>query len=405
MLLANRRYTQEAIETAEQVANEVNVRHAKWLVSMKYILDQSNVDNLLSLQGRYCEDVIFSEDERITRNQRILLECEQAKVVERREQVKARQNTHKRVVVDVTRHAEHMMIEKLLNTPIDKLFNGIPNFDHLASFAYSPSLSFSKLTTLTTLSHQLSSSILDLVTNPKFCERIGKSSKSATDAKIAIGQMGIENCRLLFPVLMARPMLKWSDANTKLIAPKMWQHMIVTANVTRMRLQDANFKEPDAGILIGVLRTVGQFLASNHFTHTFEDALVEMMLKYREQDMREEYYACAEVVANMSFLPKIIFELEGQLAKRVLESMDWPANAMFIKNAVIEDIDNVPVEERSIAGAALAQGRAFSIYDGLQHSNAFVEKHKPYWFAQVQMPGTSLKDIQARMPGRLTLSM
>ncbi|HDY7719943.1 TPA: hypothetical protein RQK05_001912 [Vibrio vulnificus] len=375
MLLANRRYTQEAIETAEQVANEVNVRHAKWLVSMKYLLDQSNVDNLLSLQGRYCEDVIFSEDERITRNQRILLECEQAKVVERREQVKARQNTHKRVVVDVTHHAEHMMIEKLLNTPIDKLFNGIPNFDHLASFAYSPSLSFSKLSTLTTLSHQLSSSILDLVTNPKFCERIGKSSKSAT------------------------------DANTKLIAPKMWQHMIVTANVTRMRLQDANFKEPDAGILIGVLRTVGQFLASNHFTHTFEDALVEMMLKYREQDMREEYYACAEVVANMSFLPKIIFELEGQLAKRVLESMDWPANAMFIKNAVIEDIDNVPVEERSIAGAALAQGRAFSIYDGLQHSNAFVEKHKPYWFAQVQMPGTSLKDIQARMPGRLTLSM
>nr|MCG6314182.1 hypothetical protein [Vibrio vulnificus] len=116
-------------------------------------------------------------------------------------------------------------------------------------------------------------------------------------------------------------------------------------------------------------------------------------------------YACAEVVANMSFLPKIIFELEGQLAKRVLESMDWPANAMFIKNAVIEDIDNVPVEERSIVGAALAQGRAFSIYDGLQHSNAFVEKHKPYWFAQVQMPGTSLKDIQARMPGRLTLSM
>ncbi|RZP72732.1 hypothetical protein D8T51_18385 [Vibrio vulnificus] len=55
--------------------------------------------------------------------------------------------------------------------------------------------------------------------------------------------------------------------------------------------------------------------------------------------------------------------------------------------------------------ANLAQGRAFSIYDGLQHSNAFVEKHKPYWFAQVQMPGTSLKDIQARMPGRLTLSM
>lgn len=405
MLLANRRYTHEAIQKAEQVSNEVNVRHAKWLISMKYLLDQANVDNLLSLQGRYCEDVIFSEQERVTRNQRILLECEQAKVVEKREQVKAKQQTHKRVIIEVSRHAEHLMVDKLLNSPIEKLFSGIPNFDHLASFAYSPSLSFSKLSTLTTLSHQLSSSILDLVSNPKFCERIGKSPKSVTDAKVAIGQLGIENCRLLFPVLMARPMLKWSDVNTKLIAPKMWQHMIVTANVTRMRLQDASFKEPEAGILIGVLRTVGQFLISNHFSHTFEDALVETMLKYREQDMREEYYACAEVVSNMSFLPKVVFDLESKLSRRVLDSMDWPANAMYIKNAVIEDLDNVPVDKRSLAGAALAQGRAFSIYDGLNRSSAFVEKHKPYWFAQVQMPGAALKEIQTRMPGKLTLSM
>lgn len=312
MLLANRRYTHEAIQKAEQVSNEVNVRHSKWLISMKYLLDQANVDNLLSLQGRYCEDVIFSEQERVTRNQRILLECEQAKVVEKREQVKAKQQTHKRVIIEVSRHAEHLIIDKLLNSPIEKLFSGIPNFDHLASFAYSPSLSFSKLSTLTTLSHQLSSSILDLVSNPKFCERIGKSSKSVTDAKVAIGQLGIENCRLLFPVLMARPMLKWSDVNTK---------------------------------------------------------------------------------------------LKSKLSRRVLDSMDWPANAMYIKNAVIEDLDNVPVDKRSLAGAALAQGRAFSIYDGLNRSSAFVEKHKPYWFAQVQMPGAALKEIQTRMPGKLTLSM
>ncbi|KGK16947.1 HDOD domain-containing protein [Vibrio navarrensis] len=404
MLLANRRYTKEAVDIAEQVANEVEVRHAKWLVSIKYLLDQSNVDSLLSLQGRYCDDVIFSENERITRNQRILLECEQARVKEKRERVQDRQNTLKRVVADVSRHTEHLLVKKLLSNPIDKLFNGIPHFDHLASFAYSPSLSFSKLSTLTTLSHQLSSSVVDLVSNPKFCERIGKAAKGVSDAKVAIGQIGIENCRLLFPVLMARPMLKWSDANTKLIAPKMWQHMIVTANVTRMRLSDAGFKEPDVGILLGVLRTVGQFLIANHFTHTFEDALVETMIKYREQDKREEYYACAEVMANISFLPKVIHELEAQLSQRVLDSLDWSPNSIFVKTAVQEDLDKVPVENRSIAGAALAQARAYSIYDGLNQSNAFVEKHKPYWFARVQMPGSALKEIQARVPGRLMLS-
>lgn len=123
MLLANRRYTKEAVDIAEQVANEVEVRHAKWLVSIKYLLDQSNVDSLLSLQGRYCDDVIFSENERITRNQRILLECEQARVKEKRERVQDRQNTLRKVVADVSRHTEHLLVKKLLSNPIDKLYN------------------------------------------------------------------------------------------------------------------------------------------------------------------------------------------------------------------------------------------------------------------------------------------
>ncbi len=285
-MLTKKTYTQEAIDIASKVSKEVEIRHAKWLVSMKYLVDQTEVDDLLSLQGRYCDDVIFNEDERITRNQRILLMCEQERVQERRQVVEDKQKTLRKVVRDVSRVAERMLISKLESYPIDKLCGGIPLFDHFASFAYSPSLSFSKLGTLTTLSHQLNSTIVDLISNPKFCERLGRKPKGAPDAKVAIGQIGIENCRLLFPVLMARPMLKWADQNTKLIAPKMWQHLVVTANVTRMRLQSAGVREPDAGILIGVLRTLGNFVIVNHFTYTFEDALVEVMLNYRKAEKK-----------------------------------------------------------------------------------------------------------------------
>jgi len=70
LLLTKKTYTQEAIDIASKVSKEVEIRHAKWLVSMKYLVDQTEVDDLLSLQGRYCDDVIFNEDERITRNQR-----------------------------------------------------------------------------------------------------------------------------------------------------------------------------------------------------------------------------------------------------------------------------------------------------------------------------------------------
>ncbi|CAH1550517.1 HDOD domain-containing protein [Vibrio rotiferianus] len=405
MLLTKKTYTQEAIDIASKVSKEVEIRHAKWLVSMKYLVDQTEVDDLLSLQGRYCDDVIFNEDERITRNQRILLMCEQERVQERRQVVEDKQKTLRKVVRDVSRVAERMLISKLESYPIDKLCGGIPLFDHFASFAYSPSLSFSKLGTLTTLSHQLNSTIVDLISNPKFCERLGRKPKGVPDAKVAIGQIGIENCRLLFPVLMARPMLKWADQNTKLIAPKMWQHLVVTANVTRMRLQSAGVREPDAGILIGVLRTLGNFVIVNHFTYTFEDALVEVMLNYRKAEKKEEYYACADIKANTAFLPKVIHEMEASITRRILESYDWPKASLHIKNAIIEDLDNIPILERSDHGAALAQAKAYSIYEGLTKSSAFVDKHKPFWFANVQMSGEALKEVRSRIPGKLTLTM
>ncbi|MDF2152225.1 HDOD domain-containing protein [Vibrio sp. CAU 1672] len=404
MLLTNKTYTQEAIDTALKIANEVELRHAKWLVNRKYLLEQSQVDNLLSLQGRYCDDVIFNEDERITRNQRILLMCEQARVKERNQRVENRQKTLKSVVADVTRVAEQMLIQKLNQMPMEKLCGEVADFAHFSSIAYSPSLSFTKLSTLTTLSHRLSATIVDLVSNPKFCERLGRQTKNVQDAKVAIGLLGIENCRMLFPVLMARPMLKWGDHNTKFIVPKMWQHLIVTSNVTRMRLQDADIRNPDAGVLIGVLRCLGQFVIANHFTLTFEDALIEVMLNYRNHDRKEEYYACADVVANPAFLPKVIYQMEGIVTRRILDSMDWPSNAMYIKDAVLEDLDKVPVLERSSYGAALAQAKAYSIFDGLSRSNAFVEAHKPFWFANVQISAQALKETRARMPGKMILA-
>jgi hypothetical protein len=36
---------------------------------------------------------------------------------------------------------------------------------------------------------------------------------------------------------MSQQLIKWSDDNIKSIVPKVWQHLVVTANSTRMRLQ------------------------------------------------------------------------------------------------------------------------------------------------------------------------
>ena len=406
MLLANKNYTPEVIEISRKISINVEKHFNKWLVSPKFKLKQTTVDTLLSLENRYCDSVIFDENDRISHNQRILLRCEQDRVSARREKVVAKQKTLRYVIDDVCNSASELMIEKLEQTLMSSLFSELPDFNHFAGVAYSSSLNFSKLHQISAESRPLSSSLIEFVSNPEFTEKYGKKSKVVLDPKVAARQIGIENCKLLFPLLMSQQLIKWSDDNIKPIVPKVWQHLVVTANTTRMRLQETSVKEPDAGILLGVLRTLPLFVICNHFSATFEDALVKTMLGYRDaSDKHDEYYACTEVIPNTQFLESMVEILDTKLLKKLVDYIDWSPNNQFIKRALLEEVHDIPILERSVYGAALSQGRKFSIFEALENSELFNIKHRPYWFSTVQMSVATMEQMQARIPGKLTTNM
>ncbi|MCG9597439.1 HDOD domain-containing protein [Vibrio sp. Isolate25] len=405
LLLTNKKYNEEANQLAGAIAASTRERYAKWLVSIKYVLDQSDVDSVLSRQSEFCDTVILNEKERVMKNQRLLLECESSKVEERRQAAEARQKIHESVIGDISKLATEGMIEKLAELEVLKLFGRFPDFSYFLSIAYSPSVSYSKLDVLAVNDNQLKNNLFELCRNPKFCARLGKTVRSFTDTKMAIGLLGIDNSRVLFPILMVKPLLRWDEPTTKLIAPKLWQHMILTANVTRIRLEDAGVKSPEQGIAIGILRTISQFAIVNNFPMMFEDTLVERMQFYRDKNRREEYYACAEIKPIMSVLPDVILGLESLLTRKVVEHIEWSPRNIHLKNALLEDLDDIPILERSPYGVALAQAQAYSIYDALDRSSVFVNKHKPFWFANVQMPPEALKAIRNCNPGRIDLSV
>ncbi|MGD8111800.1 HDOD domain-containing protein [Vibrio sp. TRT 17S01] len=403
MLITNKTYNQEANELADKITLMTKERYSKWLISHKYIVDQSDVDGVLSRQSEFCDTVIIKEAERVTENQRLLLECESARVEEKQKALIDRQKVFQSVVDEVTRYTEELMINRLSELNVLRLFGKFPDFSYFLEMAYSPSLTYSKLSTLITNDNQLKNNVVELVNNPKFCSRIGKSVRGIADPKVALGVLGIDNCKVLFPILMAKPLLRWHEKVTKAIAPKLWQHMILTANVTKLRLQDAELKNSEQGIALGVLRTISYFAIVNQFPQLFEDALIEKMQDFRNKDQREQYYACAEIKPTLKVLPNVIIKLEENLTRKVVESIEWTPFNIHLKNALLEDLDHVPVKERSDHGKALAQALAYSVYDSMDRSNAFVEKHKPFWFASVLMPPESLKKLRAVGAGKKLL--
>ncbi|WP_245609255.1 HDOD domain-containing protein [Vibrio pacinii] len=403
-IITQRRYSEEANAIADKVSAVTRARHAKWLVSRQFVLDQDNVDSSLSDQARYCDSVIGSERERITRNQRLLLECESARVKDKRQKQAQRQRVHAAVVQEVLAFTKASMEKQLLTMTPTQLFGRFPDFSYFADIAYSPSLGISKLSVLTTNDAMLKSEILSLVGNAQFLARLHREPKRVSDPNVAIGTLGIDNCVRLFPILMSKALVKWQEPAIKNIVPKLWQYMMVTANATCQRLEVAGWRYPHQGLLLGALHALGMFVVVNQYPRFFEEALINKMQAYRGQQRRDEYYACAEVSLDMSLLPELLMSLSKPLTQNIVEALSWSASSQPLRLALEEDINQVPVLERSLFGVALAQGSAFSTYDALERSQVFVDKHKPFWFANVQLAAKDLGVLSQSKMGRLQLS-
>ncbi|MEZ8545953.1 hypothetical protein AB6D12_00515 [Vibrio cyclitrophicus] len=127
------------------------------------------------------------------------------------------------------------------------------------------------------------------------------------------------------------------------------------------------------------------------------------MQQYRESNERDKYYACTDVTFDLSRLPSLLVTLSNRLTKHILETLPWSLSTLPLKVALEEELNQVPVLARSLFGVALAQGNAFALYDALESSRVFIEKHKPFLFANVQLSAKDLSVLSNAHLGRLEL--
>ncbi|MFC1503721.1 hypothetical protein ACFL53_05225, partial [Pseudomonadota bacterium] len=161
---------------------------------------------------------------------------------------------------------------------------------------------------------------------------------------------------------------------------------------------------PDEGVLIGILRSIALFSVCNHFSNCFDEAKETLMQDFRERQLREDYFSCFDITPKLVFLPEIIQNWEKKVTRRIVDYIDWSPRNLHLKNALLEDIEDVPVLDRSVHGAALGQARAFSIYDMMSRSNGFESQHASFWLANMQLDGKMLADIRKQNPGKFTFS-
>lgn len=401
VILCDKRYTPKSYQLAKNITSKVLSRYNQWVVSFKCLLDQSEADDLLGEHGVFAETVILSETERVTQYQRLLLEVEKHKVIEKRTAVAMKQKTHNKVSArakEVTKE----LFDKYLDEHSMGALKIPEGFGEFLSFAYTPALNFKRLYEVTLMNRGLTEGLIELANNREYCISMNKTPKNICCVKTAIGFIGIDTCKELFPLLMVKSSLRWDDRNIPLIAPKLWQSVILTANVTRMRLESAGSKEAAEGMVIGAFRHLGRFAINNLFTKISEDALIQVSQEYREAGQMPEYYACAEITPKPGILVDVFEKWADRLTRDMVERSNW-GRSLHLKKAIIEDLDGVDVLDRGLHGVALGQGNTFAIHHLMSQSNSFIAAHDVGFFANMLFDPLDYQVIKKQKPGKINL--
>ncbi|QFT39930.1 MULTISPECIES: HDOD domain-containing protein [Vibrio] len=399
-LMGRRRLSIHDRHKMEQLTSKVMTRYHLWLVNHKYALQHAD-DLFLDEQWTKYRG-LSEEDEAISqRFKRELLECEQASQSSRQDAHAEKLKVQSRVMQNVENTLKARLATLFQEADLSKLLNPVPDFSYLVSVAYQPSLSFSRLYPMCELNRALSKQVIHLAKSPRFSMKGTRRTTALDDPKVALAQLGIENCRRFLPLLMARPLATPTDGVMSSISNKVWQHLLVCANATHHRLEEAGVVSPEQGMLLGTIRHLGLLVVINHFQTQFEEALLQVMQDYRQSNCMTEYFACSEIKMPLVLLPQLLQRHERGIVERLIAHIDWGPSAMPLARALLEDLEDAPLDTRSIYGVALGQGRAFAVFDNMDKNQIFPTKFAPHWFANVRLSGEALSKLQQSHPGML----
>jgi len=364
-------------KSSEEIKELTEVQFLNWVISKNFRIENSMMrsENMV----KSYDSIILSEDERVSRNQRLLLECEKPRV----RQDRAKKTIEKTVLDGICKltkkKTKEILLMRINSLGIDELLNGKSSLFSFISFAYGEGMNFNKIMSLCEESEDLTKSIIDLVSDHSFCLQTNKKARTVKDLKTAIGIVGVDNCKMIMPAFIIKSIFNFNDKNTLKVVIKLWEESVLSANTSRIMFEDNNVRDPSVAILMGFLVSIGRFIIVDNFTKCHDEAAKITLDLFKKEKLIEEVFSVQDFPVSLHLLSEVIEKEEKELTKRVVKSLPWNSRTFSIRDALMEDLDNVPYDDRDHIGKILVKSKAISILEIMSKENAFIHIDKIFW--------------------------
>ncbi|PKF60283.1 hypothetical protein CW745_15675 [Psychromonas sp. psych-6C06] len=324
-------------------------------------------------------------------NKRILLDVEKERVMrekadkrlsDKRNALLTRyfQQSLLKVVNEKLSHIDTVILEQLQlrDSTVDlikKLLAGEPRYSVLASLLDNNIGTRNRL--------------LSLVASEDFMTELGRSPRQVRDIQSAVGLIGTDVLRYLVPAILFKYRINAYSQHNRLFAKKLWRYEMTLGQACTALMIDENYRRPYEGMLLSAMVNFAYVASYQQYLSSFEVVRNACLDHAREKGEKLRHDFFYDIQTDAASLQALLVSQSGLQLSLSLSKKLFSKSFPHLVNALQEEVDLTPFDERGKIGKVLFKAVRFAKYDQLRASRLF----KSAWIEQYMLESHIESDV------------
>ena len=235
--------------------------------------------------------------------------------------------------------------------------------------------------------------LLSLVSSEGFMSALGRTPRQVRDIQSAIGLIGTEVLRYLVPAILFKYRINAYSQHNALFAKKLWRYEMTLGQTCSALMQEDNYRRPYEGMLLSAMVNFAYVASYQQYLSSFEVVRTVCLDQAREkgEKLRHEFFF--DIQTDSASLQALLVSQSSLKLSLSLSEQLFSKSFPHLVNALKEEVEAMPFEERSKIGKVLFKAVRFAKFDQLRASRLFKQQWLAPYLAESQIDSTTYKSL------------
>jgi len=235
--------------------------------------------------------------------------------------------------------------------------------------------------------------LLSLVGSEDFMVALGRSPRQVRDIHSAVGLIGTDVLRYLVPAILFKYRINAYSQHNNLFAKKLWRYGMTLGQTCTALFIEEGYRRPYEGMLLSAMVNFAYVASYQQYLSSFEVVRNACLDQAREKGEKHRHDFFYDIQTDAASLQALLVSQSSLKLSLSLSEKIFGKSFPHLVNALKEEVESMPFEQRTKVGKVLYKAVRFAKYDQLRASRLFKAEWLDEYLIESQIESELYKSL------------